>query len=146
MDVEGWATISANAPTTKLSQRRPQESPTPKFCDKFEDTGGNPFSGDVHSQDIAVNEVLDHTLVTLHGIKATSAAVEGLVLGPTTATPILVQGTPAEALLDTEFTVTIISLDFLVKALTCEKEHCDNQIIREEVKRHLEPTALKLGS
>lgn len=84
-----------------------------------------------------MDEVLDHTLVALHGIKVTSVAVEGLGLGPKPATTILVQGTPAEALLDTEFAVTIISLDFLVKALTCEKEHCDNQIIHEEVKRHL---------
>ena len=40
--------------------------------------------------------------------------------------------------------VTITILDFLVEALTCEMEHHDNQTICEEVKRHLEPTALKL--
>ena len=93
-----------------------------------------------------VNKVLDHTLVTLHGIKPTPAAVDGVVLGPTSTTTILVKGTPAEALLGMGSPVTIVSLDFLVKALTCEKEHLDNQTIREEVKRHLEPTALKLRS
>ena len=69
-----------------------------------------------------------------------------MVLGPTPTTTILVEGTPVEALLDTGSPVTIVSLDFLVKALTCEKEHLDNQTIREEVKKHLEPTALKLRS
>ena len=107
---------------------------------------GTPSSGDVQWQDDAVNKVLDHTLVTLHGIKSTPAAVDGVVLGPTPTTTILVEGTPAEFLLDTGSPVTIVSLDFLVKALTCEKEHLDNQTIREEVKRHLEPTALKLRS
>ena len=97
-------------------------------------------------QDNAVDEVLDRTLVTLHGLKATSSAVEGMVLRPTPTTTILVEGTPAEALLDTGSPVTIISLDFLVKVLTCEKEHHDKQTIREEVKRHLKPTALKLRS
>ena len=42
--------------------------------------------------------------------------------------------------------MTIASLDFLVKVLTCGMEHRDKRIIREEVKRHLEPTALKLRS
>ena len=93
-----------------------------------------------------MDKVLDHTLVTLHGLKSTPAAVDGVVLGPTPTTTILVEGTPIEALLDTGSPVTIVSLDFLVKALTCEKEHLHNQTIREEVKRHLEPTALKLRS
>ena len=97
-------------------------------------------------QEDAVNNVLDHTLVTLHELKPTPAAVDRVVLEPTPTTTILVEGTPAEALLDTGFQVTIVSLDFLVKALSCEKEHLDNQTLREEVKRHLEPTALKLRS
>ena len=108
--------------------------------------GGTPTSGEVQWQDDAVDKVLDHTLVTLHGLKPTPAAVDGVVLGPTPTTTILVEGTPAEALLDTGSPVTIVSLDFLVKALTCEKEHLDNQTIREEVKSHLEPTAFKLRS
>ena len=42
--------------------------------------------------------------------------------------------------------MTIVSLDFLVKVLNCGKERRDNQNIREEVKRHLDPTALKMRS
>ena len=93
-----------------------------------------------------MDEGLEHTLVTLHGLKPTPAAVKGVVLGPTPTTTIMVEGTPAEALLDTGSPVTIVSLDFLVKALTSGMEHCDNHTIRKEVKRHLEPTALKLRS
>lgn len=42
---------------------------------------GTPSLGDVQWQDNAVNEVLDHTLVTLHGLKPTPAVVDGVVLG-----------------------------------------------------------------
>ena len=65
-----------------------------------------------------MDKVLDHTLVTVHGLKLTPTAVDGVVVGPTPTTTILVEGTPAEVLLDTRSPVTIVSLDFLVKALS----------------------------
>ena len=47
---------------------------------------GTPSSGGVQWQDDAVNKGLDHTLVTLHGLKPTPAAVGRVVLGPTPTT------------------------------------------------------------
>lgn len=55
------------------------------------------------------------------------------------------EGTAAEALLDPVPSDHCL-LGLSGKALACEKEHRDNQTICEEVKRHLEPTALKLRS
>ena len=84
--------------------------------------------------------------MTLHGVKSAATDVQAAVLGPTSTTTVLVEGTPTKVLLDTGSPVTIVSLDFLVKALTQVKEHCDHDTIQWEVKGHLEPTALKLKS
>ena len=84
---------------------------------------------DVQWQDAAVEQVLNDTLVTLHGVKPTSVEVECVVLGPTPTTTVRVKGMPAEALLDTGSPVTIVSLDFLVKALTRRREHCGKDAI-----------------
>lgn len=67
--------------------------------------GGGPSSGNVQWKDKVVNEVLDHTL---HGLKPTPRAVEGVVLGPTLTTTILVEGISAEARLDNGYRVTIV--------------------------------------
>lgn len=100
----------------------------------------------VQWQDAAVEEVLNSTLVTLHGVQPSPVEAEGAVLGPTLTTTVLVEGTPAEALLDTGSPVTIISLEFLVKPLARGKKNCEQMAIREEVKSHLKPTTLKLKS
>ena len=79
---------------------------------------------DVKWQDAAVEQVLNDTLVTLRGVKPTSVEVERVILGPTPITTVQIEGMPAEALLDTRSPVTIVSLDYLVKALTRRMEHC----------------------
>lgn len=67
-------------------------------------------SGGVVQWQDAVEEVLNDTLVALHGVKPTSAEVKGMALSPTPTTTILVERMPAQALLDTGFPVTITSL------------------------------------
>ena len=76
-------------------------------------------SVEVQWHDEAVEGILNDTCtpVTLHGIKSAATDVQGTMLGPTPTTTVLVEGTPAEALLDTGSPVTIVSLDLLVKAL-----------------------------
>ena len=63
---------------------------------------------EVQWQDEAVEGILNDTLVTLHGVKSAAADAQGAVLGSTTTTTVLVEGRPAEALLDTGSPVTIV--------------------------------------
>ena len=95
---------------------------------------------EVQRQDEAVEGILNDTLLTLHDVQPAAADIQGAVLGLTSTTTVLVEGTPAEPLLDNKSPVTIVSLDFLAKG------HCDHDTIRQEVKGCLEPTALKLKS
>ena len=127
--MKGLATTSANVPTIELSQRRPRDSCTtklPLLC-LVRRPQGNHHQGMYSGRTMQWTSLGLH--LTLHGLKPTPAAVDGVVLGPTPTTTILVEGTPAEALPDTRSPVTIVSMDFWVKALTCRKEHCDNQTI-----------------
>ena len=80
-----------------------------------------------------VEEALNGTIVTLHGVQPFPVEPEGAVLGPTLTTTLLVQGTLAEILLDTDSLVTIMSRAFLVKAIARSK-NSKEAAIREEVK------------
>ena len=96
-------------------------------------------------QDATVEQALEDTLVTLHGVKPTPQSVQG-VLRPTPTTTVDVEGSPAQALIDTGSPVTIISLEFLVKALAQNLKGHAKEDIKEGVKRRLSPTSLQLRS
>ena len=106
-------------------------------------TPGKPADIPTKSVEDTIDKALDETLVTLHGVE-TATSPEGAQLGPTPFTTVEVEGQPAKTLLDTGSPVSIVSLDFLIKALVAKDEDNPKDVIRERVKQKLEPTPLRL--
>ena len=98
-------------------------------------------------QESVIMDALEGSLVTLHGVKSASQPEEGM-MGPIPTATISVEGRPAKALIDTRSPVTIVSLSFLMNALVQQLKliNPSKEVIREEVKKRLEPTAFRLKS
>ena len=83
--------------------------------------------------------------VTLHGISSSGDAKNGVELGPSITAEVEVEGVPVQALLDTGSPVTIVSLDFLIRALL--KKKSPNQTIpawKKELMAKIEPPTVSL--
>ena len=72
-------------------------------------------------QDSAIEQALNSTLVTVHGVES-EVKPEGSILGPIPTTTVMVEGKPAKALVDTGSPVSILSLEFLIKTLPSKEE------------------------
>lgn len=60
---------------------------------------------------------LDDLIVTLHGVELDEEEKDATTLGPTLTTVLTVKNTPVEAMINT---VTVISLEFLLKTLASQ--------------------------
>ena len=94
------------------------------------------------TSDDVVSDVVSEVIARMHGIKA-----EPSKLGPVPTSKIEVDGLATEALLDTGSPVSIVSLDFFLKAAAAKrpKEQSPTDWGRE-VKKRLAPTAMSLRS
>ena len=126
----GNGKVATITPTSNCHSAPPEGTPS-KDDPKPTATTETPVGGSCSSQwqDTTVEQALEDTLVTLHGVKPTQQSVQG-VLGPTPTTTVDVEGSPAQALIDTGSPVTIIALEFLVKALA------QNLFERSHQRRH----------
>ena len=93
--------------------------------------------------DTVVEDTLESTLVTLHGVSPVSQPAEG-IMGPIPTVEIEVEGTPATAIVDTGSPVTIVSLELLVIALAKNSPGEDKDVIKEAIRKRLAPTTLHL--
>ena len=105
-------------------------------------------SGDTSSP--VVSDVLDQALVQamtmLFGISPTAKDRDS-AMGPTVTSQPYLDGTPTAALVDTRSPVTIVSLDFFLKAAAAKKEPGQTPTAwREAVKQRLQPATMSLQS
>ena len=95
-------------------------------------------------QEAEVDESLSEVVATMRVLK-TGEREDESTLGPTLATEVLFEGVPVRALLDTGSPVTIVSLSFLLKALTQQQTKDQTPAEWEEaVKLWLSPPTLTL--
>ena len=95
-------------------------------------------------QEAEVDEYLSEVVATMRVLK-TGEREDESTLGPTLAKEVLFEGVPVRALLDTGSPVTIMSLSFLLKALTQQRTKEQTPAEWEEaVKLRLSPPTLTL--
>ena len=132
----------------KVAHIFPEQPPTPSTAPQTEKKDTPPQQPPAQSletnwMDTVVEDTLESTLVTLHGVSPVSQPGEG-IMGPIPTVEIEVEGTPATAIIDTSSPVTIVSLEILVKALTKNTPGEDKDAIKDAIRKRLAPTTLHL--
>lgn len=94
-------------------------------------------------QDTVVEDTLESTLITLHGVSPVSSSGQG-VMGPVPTVEIEVEGIPATAIIDTGSPVTIVALELLVRALAKKSPGNDKDAVKDAIRKRLAPTTLQL--
>ena len=103
VESQGWRPKNSKVDNVQLVQ--------PEIEEQTSTIGPSHHQGSNHAVDTAVQEVV----ATMHGIKPqpTGPSAE---LGPTLTREVLLDDVPVQALLDTGSPVSIVSLDFFIKA------------------------------
>ena len=101
-------------------------------------------SQEQHQKEDGVHEALEKVLTTMHSIISDASAGK---LGPVPKTRVNLEGEPVDALMDTGSPVTIVSLDFLLRAWVRNRPPEQSpQEWRGEPEKRLEPTPVILKS
>ncbi len=94
-----------------------------------------------------IEEALTSVTATMRGIVTSPGDGGNLQLGPTITAEVVFEGTPVRALLDTGSLVTIISLEFVLKALAAKRPGSQSPSEwKQAVKARLETPTVQLRS